>query len=279
MAARSDRFQFYRSGHLAGVTLLDAAITDFRYKRHTHDDYSLAVTREGYQNFFCAGRYYRVPRGGVIQINPDTLHDGFAEDSTGFQYSIIYLPRDQVREVVQGLGHSTTRELRFLDTVIDHPGLRRRLLEVMHAIKTLGREAIDVQTRFTALIASLCQMNGLTAAEARQRSPRDTLVIRARDYLHDHLHDPVSLDAMAAALNVSKFHLARLFKSQMGITPYRYLLDCRVNAARRALERQEDVDEVIGRFGFYDLSHLNRRFKEVYGTTPSAFRRQVTART
>ncbi|MFC3283473.1 hypothetical protein [Litchfieldella rifensis] len=41
-----DRFHFTHSGHLNGNTLLDAAITDFRYTRHTHDDYSLAVTWE-----------------------------------------------------------------------------------------------------------------------------------------------------------------------------------------------------------------------------------------
>lgn len=272
-----DKFSFHRSGHLDGVTQLDAAITDFRYTRHTHDDYSIAVTREGYQSFYCAGRYYRVPRGGVIQINPDELHDGFASDASGFCYSIVYLPRERVRDTMAGLGLSARQALRFRETVIGDVALRRRSLSLMQAIQAPGCEAIDVEERFAGLIEALCQRNGQAPENDRPGSRRDALVSRAKAYLHDHLEEPVSLEGLATELNVSKYHLIRLFKRQTGSTPYRYLLDSRVNAARRALEAQDDIARVIERFGFYDLSHLNRRFKEVYGATPRTFRRQLMA--
>ena len=49
------------------------------------------------------------------------------------------------------------------------------------------------------------------------------------------------------------------------------MINCRINAARRALAAGESAQDLVYRFGFTDLSHLNRRFKRIYGMTPTQY--------
>ena len=61
-----------------------------------------------------------------------------------------------------------------------------------------------------------------------------------------------------------------------GMTPHQYVINCRVNAARAALDQGAPLTEIALRFGFTDLSHFNRRFKRIYGMTPYQYQRDIT---
>ncbi len=60
------------------------------------------------------------------------------------------------------------------------------------------------------------------------------------------------------------------------MTPHQYVINCRVNAARSALDQGAPLTEIALRFGFADLSHFNRRFKRIYGMTPFQYQRDIT---
>ena len=99
----------------------------------------------------------------------------------------------------------------------------------------------------------------------------DRLILQARDYIQDHLLDELSLEQISEQANLSKYHFLRLFRQQFGITPHQYLMNCRINAARKSLEQGRSLDDVVYDYGFSDLSHFNRRFKPIYGTTPKRY--------
>jgi AraC family transcriptional regulator len=83
------------------------------------------------------------------------------------------------------------------------------------------------------------------------------------------------LNDIAQAVNLSPFHLARLFKNSVGVSPHQYLIQVRVNSARSLLSAgsgERSLAEVASAVGFADQSHLTRHFKRVVGVTPSQFR-------
>lgn len=112
----------------------------------------------------------------------------------------------------------------------------------------------------------LRRANGLSDV-ASSRLPR--AVCAAVDFIDSHYAQEISLADMAQAAHVSPFHLSRLFKKAMGMTPHQYLTRTRVESARTLLASgSRSLAEVAGAVGFADQSHLTRHFRRVLGVTP-----------
>jgi len=86
----------------------------------------------------------------------------------------------------------------------------------------------------------------------------------------NHARD-IGLADIAAAAHISPFHLARLFKRAIGVAPYQYLIQTRVNSARALITAGgggHSLAQIATSVGFADQSHLTRHFKRVLGMTP-----------
>jgi AraC family transcriptional regulator len=105
---------------------------------------------------------------------------------------------------------------------------------------------------------------------AQRRAVSDAL-----QFMHANFAREVSLGDIAGAVHVSPFHLARLFKQWLGVSPHQYLIQVRVDNARWLLSAgsgERSLAEVASAVGFADQSHLTRHFKRVTGVTPRQFR-------
>jgi len=97
---------------------------------------------------------------------------------------------------------------------------------------------------------------------------------RVHRHVEQHLHESISLDALAREANLSVHHFARAFKQAVGLPPHRYLLARRVERAKgHLLESDRTVAEIALLVGFSDQSHFARHFGRSVGCTPGAFRR------
>jgi AraC-like DNA-binding protein len=87
--------------------------------------------------------------------------------------------------------------------------------------------------------------------------------------------DNLSLAGLARELGMSKYHLSRRFKEEVGVTFRRYLLRTRLDRAKVLLSRTQDsITEVAHAVGFGDLPRFDKLFKRYTGLTPSAYRTQ-----
>jgi AraC family transcriptional activator FtrA len=94
------------------------------------------------------------------------------------------------------------------------------------------------------------------------------------DWAGARLGAALSVDDLAARLNVSPRTLARRFADQLGTSPGGWLLSRRVAEARTLLERTDlPVEAIAARVGLGSAVNLRRRFHARVGTTPSAYRR------
>ncbi|MFE3444882.1 GlxA family transcriptional regulator [Nocardia sp. NPDC059180] len=99
------------------------------------------------------------------------------------------------------------------------------------------------------------------------------------DWAGERLAAPLSIDDMAAHLNVSPRTLARRFADQLGTSPGAWLLSRRVAEARTLLEQTDlPVEAIAVRVGLTSAVNLRRRFRAQVGTTPGAYRRAFRIR-
>jgi AraC family transcriptional regulator len=94
------------------------------------------------------------------------------------------------------------------------------------------------------------------------------------DYIQAHLRDDLSLVELAGAINLSPRHFSRLFRKTFGTTPYRYVLDERVNEVKSLLATKRlSILEIVDVLGFADQSHLTNVFRKATGVTPRRYQR------
>ncbi|MEL6773004.1 MAG: helix-turn-helix transcriptional regulator, partial [Bacteroidota bacterium] len=92
----------------------------------------------------------------------------------------------------------------------------------------------------------------------------------ARDVIEARFAEPLAVADIAREAALSEYHLIRSFKRVFGTTPYRYLLDRRLEAAALLLRTSErSVTEVAYEVGFSDLAAFSKAFKKHHGVAPS----------
>ncbi|WP_116364460.1 GlxA family transcriptional regulator [Parahaliea mediterranea] len=114
-------------------------------------------------------------------------------------------------------------------------------------------------------------------AAAYQDGPRsshhDETVLRAQQYLQDHLASGASLDALARQLDISPRTLSRRFRNATGYTPQQYLNSLRLTTARDLLRRSNlSIAEICWQLGLQDVSYFARLFRRHHGMSPMRYR-------
>ena len=99
---------------------------------------------------------------------------------------------------------------------------------------------------------------------------------QAIDFIQTHLTQDVGLKKISELTNLSQFHFVRQFKKSIGITPHQYIMQQRVEMAKRLLKQQDlAIANIALDCGFSNQSHLGRVFKRHIGTTPKKYREEV----
>jgi AraC-like DNA-binding protein len=94
-------------------------------------------------------------------------------------------------------------------------------------------------------------------------------------YIEAHLGDAITLDDLAAAACISRFHFARLFRATTQCSPMQFVRQQRVARAQALLaQSSRPISAVAADLGFFDHSHFTRTFRRLTGIPPGRFTRE-----
>jgi AraC-like DNA-binding protein len=120
---------------------------------------------------------------------------------------------------------------------------------------------------------------GLVARHTGHSTGPQDAVRLVQEYLEENFAANVSLDELARVVCLSPYHLARLFRQEVGMPPHAYQLQLRLTRAKRLLLDGVPVSEVATQTGFFDLSHFTRHFKRHVGVSPGSYTGEAQERT
>ena len=96
---------------------------------------------------------------------------------------------------------------------------------------------------------------------------------RVEEYIDAHLDSPLGIAELAGSLKMSESHFARCFRQSTGFAPHSYVMRRRLMRAQKLLvETDRALVDIAQATGFADQSHFSRRFHELAGLPPKAFR-------
>lgn len=95
---------------------------------------------------------------------------------------------------------------------------------------------------------------------------------RAMDYIHANLTKEITVENLAAAASLSRFHFSRMFKAATGQSPRRFIGRLRLDLSRSLLMQGRSIADVAHDCGFSSESNFVRSFRRVTGVTPGRYR-------
>lgn len=219
---------------------------------------------------------HRVVGPGGLFMLPGGLDFGVRLE--GYLESLhLYLREQIVEEVANDFGMGNAGRLDLVPRLgVRDPMIEQLALNVREVLANRDPTALMYVDYVARLLAAhllrkhsslasdpVTVVGGLTRAQ----------VERAIDFMETNLSEPLTLADVANASGLSPSHFARRFKSTTGAPPHQYLMQMRVERAKRMLLQHEPIAEIALACGFTHQEHLTRIFRRTTGLTPASYRR------
>lgn len=270
--------------------LLNAGVArhhaDWNWKNVYSPFARLYYVRKGRATILSVTKETPVTEGGLYFIPPFEQHGYSCAEYLELCYFHIYEHPAAGRRILEE--YCFPRRAEPLPT---DPGLIDRLLEINPGMELPGYDpsAYDNADNLLKLLRKNRERPFHTMMEttgildqmvsrffAGAKSKYDTVDDRVRAILHHirtHIEEPVSLDRLAKISFLSKDHVIRLFRKELGITPAQYILNRKIERAQLLLVTTAlPVKTIAQDLSFVNTSYFTRIFKRVTGKTPVEYR-------
>ena len=191
----------------------------------------------------------------------------------------LYIADGVVREALRAGADVESSSLAALLNVHDvwFVGFFQLMAAECEACLSRGQlQEFDLLDRLGSLLVRrlLALQGGARPARTGVAPLRPFLLHKIAGHVEAKLGERIKLQCLASMVSMSVDHFVRAFAQATGSTPYRWILDRRLDAACARLRQGTDSIEVIARdCGFSGASHLCTVFRRRFGVTPFAFRR------
>jgi AraC-like DNA-binding protein len=262
-----DRAVLRRVNDLGGLEVMSASFVDHAFARHTHEEYFVGVIESGAKTFLHHGSAEVVGVGGLSLVNPGEVHTGRRSSGERLAYRAFY-PSQSLLESLW-FDSSNANPPLFVAPVVHDPDLAKRFLDAFYVLETstdrLERES-KLFEAFTALLGRYAQPGKLRAVG------RESCAVRlARQHLDQHWSEPLGLFELAHLVGLSAFYLSRVFKRELGLSPFEYQTQRRIMRSKHLLSHGVSIAQVALEVGYADQSNFTKQFKRLTGVTPKRY--------
>lgn len=251
----------------AGVDAV-AAATRHSFSRHTHEQYGIGVIHQGAQRSLSGRGMVEAGSGDMITVNPGEVHDGAPIGDAGRAWKMLYFDPSLIGAMTADLQDHGKRQDEFPRPVIHDGWLANQFERLFTAMTATGvPSAIRQEELLLMLLAGVLREPG----NPQQFPAIPQAIRRARDLIDDQPARAVTLEDLAREAGLSRFQVLRGFARATGMTPHAYLVQCRIDLARRMIAGGSSLAEAAIASGFADQSHMTRTFIRKYGLSPGAY--------
>lgn len=241
---------------------------DYEVHRVQHDSWLLMYTQNGCGTVTSDGVSVELPIGSAVVIDCHKSHS-YAACRDGWEFLWLH---------IKGCGIKTLFDMLYPNGIfavgISKPEeLAAKTQALIYRIcENDIRVTVVLSAELHEIFNTLLE-DSLTNEQEKSYRRYSEYVDGAASMLRQRHSEAVTIDEIIKDIPLSKYHFIRVFKRMMGITPYQYLTNYRINSAKILLRTTDlSVSEIADRCGFSDTSNFIAQFKKRTTQKPLCYR-------
>jgi AraC-like DNA-binding protein len=262
-----DKARIWRHPRLEHVEVLQGSYQNYEFAQHFHTVPAIGVVDRGTMSTYCRSSTHILPTGTVFLLNPGEVHAPKSATEYGWGFRVIYVEKEFFQSRSEDFEFGVPQ---FVKPFVQDVALAASLLR-LHRKLDRDADTLNIENDLADVFAHLGERH---VSEPRNKPAiRDerNKILRVKDYLHRNYWKNISVEDLTEIAQLSRFHLMRTFRRDVGLSPHAYLTQIRVEAAKKLLSEGASIVNVASDIGFTDQSHFTRHFKRMTGVTPGQY--------
>lgn len=250
---------------------------------HWHPEIELTWIMSGSIEYHINNQSYILTEGEGLFGNSKTLHSGYMKDNQECTYlSITFHPRFlygyensilQTKYIDFITSNDAWSSLKLEKDVSWHQEMIQSMKEIYHL--SLNKPN-DYELRVHMILMQIWQhlYQYFSSLPEKDRQPQRHLQ-RLRDiisFIQENYDQEISLDDVAAHINICKSECCRFFKKHMNMTIFEYILFLRIQNSLPLLKQGESITKTANQVGFASPAYFGQIFRRYMKCTPREYR-------
>ncbi len=205
----------------------------------------------------------------IAVLNPYQIHRASIIDKNCDGLYALYLDRTWIEKFQIGLC-SVNEYISFPKNILNDVKINKQFLVLCKNLFS-NDFCIDKEEQVVEFVSKLI----LKSSSVSVIEPRNILPCDIKEFIDKNLDSNFSLEKIAQEFLITPFHLIRIFKKELNLTPYQYILNKKIHLAKELLSTDMSISEVALSSGFNDQSHLYKYFKQFFSISPKEYQQSL----
>lgn len=236
-------------------------VDGYKTSRENFHNYLLMYIRKGQGSLWYGGKSFRLSAGDMVFIDCDSRHS--YETDSAWETVWVHFNGLGAQQYYEVISEKLGNVIAVGDGLISQ--LMMRVFNSYDSGKQMNEAVMS-----SVLQRILAHIYEITAGTKKERG----ILYDILQYIDTHYREDISVDLLCAQAHLSRFYFCRLFKKELGYSPYEYLTIVRLGKAKQLLRDTDmSVKEIAFDTGFHSEANFIRTFKAYTEMTPGQFRR------
>lgn len=228
------------------------------------DFYLLHFVASGKGTFHFDNKVSELEAGDGFIIFPGEVTAYYAHNQDPWEYCWFGVAGPLVPELLAMAGLDVERTFRLPDI-----SLIKKVEELHRGVLESANPSLTGTGHAIIILNKLIEALG----ENKRVMTRRDYVRAAVNYIEYNYNRDITVAGIAREISLNRSHFYRVFYNEIGVSPQEYLINCRMNNARRLLENTElSIKEIANAVGYQDSANFSKIFTQRFGISPGKFR-------
>lgn len=242
---------------------------------NSHTFYELLYFYKGSGSIFTDSKEHHVNPGNLVVYHPGVVHREQTSTDNPFQFAFLAF------EISKALEDSFI----FLPSkeegpIVNSGEYRYHLEDKFSQLLNEAKNHIDgYEVMCDSLLSSIIILISRIEAANKADFTDSNESLKIKKFIDNNYTKDLTLDALSEIVYVSKHHLAHMFKNEIGVPPITYLINKRMDEAKRLLtESNMGISEISNIIGYENQNYFSQLFKKIVGESPLHYRQNNSAK-